>query len=266
MQSLVESRPPRGERGGATGWRQPVEELAIPATVQAVLAARIDRLAEREKQVLQTASVIGKSFSERMLRERRRASGGGSRCGPRVAAGRRVPLRGVALPGGGVRLQAPADAGGGLRLAAPRAPDADPRGGGAGDREARPGQARRTRGARSRTTGRRRARPSRRRAGTGGRREWAGDRHPGESLRHWRKVESLLRDAEETEETAELTLEACRWILRLAPELGADPDETAEIFERGLALAEARGDLERRIIFTSTYGVFLGESTGDIAP
>ena len=32
----------------------------MPATVQAVLAARIDRLAEREKRVLQTAAVIGK--------------------------------------------------------------------------------------------------------------------------------------------------------------------------------------------------------------
>src|SRR5439155_302211 len=40
----------------------------IPATVQAVLAARIDRLAEREKQVLQTAAVIGKEFAEPVLR------------------------------------------------------------------------------------------------------------------------------------------------------------------------------------------------------
>ena len=32
-----------------------------------MLAARIDRLAEREKQVLQSASVIGKTFEERLL-------------------------------------------------------------------------------------------------------------------------------------------------------------------------------------------------------
>src|SRR5262249_37723684 len=36
--------------------------------VQSVLAARIDRLPEREKQVLQAASVIGQRFSEPILR------------------------------------------------------------------------------------------------------------------------------------------------------------------------------------------------------
>src|SRR5262249_27589519 len=46
---------------------RPVNELAVPASVQAVLAARIDRLAEREKQLLHIASVIGKTFSEPVL-------------------------------------------------------------------------------------------------------------------------------------------------------------------------------------------------------
>jgi class 3 adenylate cyclase/tetratricopeptide (TPR) repeat protein len=47
---------------------RPVEDIQIPDTVQAVLAARIDRLPEREKQVLQTAAVIGKVFAEPVLR------------------------------------------------------------------------------------------------------------------------------------------------------------------------------------------------------
>ena len=42
--------------------------LEIPATVQSVLAARIDRLAEREKHVLQTASVVGKEIPDSILR------------------------------------------------------------------------------------------------------------------------------------------------------------------------------------------------------
>ena len=42
---------------------RPAAELTLPATVQAVLAARIDRLEEREKHVLQTAAVIGKEFT-----------------------------------------------------------------------------------------------------------------------------------------------------------------------------------------------------------
>ena len=45
----------------------PIDELAIPSTVQSMLAARIDRLPEREKQVLQTAAVIGREFSEPVL-------------------------------------------------------------------------------------------------------------------------------------------------------------------------------------------------------
>ena len=45
----------------------PLGEDALPATVQAVLAARIDRLPEREKQTLQAASVIGKEFAQPLL-------------------------------------------------------------------------------------------------------------------------------------------------------------------------------------------------------
>jgi tetratricopeptide (TPR) repeat protein len=41
----------------------------LPATVQALLAARIDRQAESEKVVLQAAAVIGRSFRETLLRE-----------------------------------------------------------------------------------------------------------------------------------------------------------------------------------------------------
>ena len=39
----------------------------MPSTVQSILAARIDRLAEREKQALQAASVIGKEFAQPVL-------------------------------------------------------------------------------------------------------------------------------------------------------------------------------------------------------
>jgi class 3 adenylate cyclase/tetratricopeptide (TPR) repeat protein len=41
--------------------------LAIPDTVQGVLMARIDRLPEDTKRVLQTASVLGREFSRRLL-------------------------------------------------------------------------------------------------------------------------------------------------------------------------------------------------------
>jgi len=44
-----------------------VQELAIPPTVQVVLAARIDRLPERAKAVLQTAAVVGRELSHAVL-------------------------------------------------------------------------------------------------------------------------------------------------------------------------------------------------------
>ena len=67
-QSLLsggERAHPGGDRGarrrreGPIAWRRPLEHLQVPATVQAVLAARIDRLPPEEKRLLQTAAVIG---------------------------------------------------------------------------------------------------------------------------------------------------------------------------------------------------------------
>jgi tetratricopeptide (TPR) repeat protein len=46
---------------------QPVESLQMPATVQAILAARIDRLAPEDKRLLQTAAVIGTEVSWPLL-------------------------------------------------------------------------------------------------------------------------------------------------------------------------------------------------------
>jgi transcriptional regulator with AAA-type ATPase domain/predicted ATPase len=67
VRTLVETRVLSGERGA---YRLEGEVPAIDAspTVQAVLAARIDRLPASARRLLQTASVIGKQFSLRLLR------------------------------------------------------------------------------------------------------------------------------------------------------------------------------------------------------
>ena len=67
-QTLIESGHLEGTRG-AYRLVTPIERLQVPATVQAVLAARIDRLPEREKRLLQVAAVIGKDFAEPLLAE-----------------------------------------------------------------------------------------------------------------------------------------------------------------------------------------------------
>ena len=60
-------RPHAGRDRGAgrasaapIGWRSRSRRIQVPATVQAVLAARIDRLAPEDKRLLQAAAVIGK--------------------------------------------------------------------------------------------------------------------------------------------------------------------------------------------------------------
>jgi class 3 adenylate cyclase/tetratricopeptide (TPR) repeat protein len=67
VRSLVERRILRGERG-AYGLAAPIEEITLPETVQAVLASRIDRLADRDKDVLQAAAVIGTDVPIELLR------------------------------------------------------------------------------------------------------------------------------------------------------------------------------------------------------
>ncbi len=49
-------------RNGETHLTRSLDALKIPATVQAILASRIDRLPNPEKELLQTLSVIGKEF------------------------------------------------------------------------------------------------------------------------------------------------------------------------------------------------------------
>src|SRR3990172_3299551 len=67
VQALAESGSLEGAKG-AYRLVKSAEELAIPATVQALLGARIDRLRERDKRGLQTAAGIGKGFTEPVLR------------------------------------------------------------------------------------------------------------------------------------------------------------------------------------------------------
>jgi class 3 adenylate cyclase len=62
----------RGEPGAAAQEAMPLlarvaEDVEIPATVQALIAARIDRLPEESKEVIQLAAVIGREFSQAVL-------------------------------------------------------------------------------------------------------------------------------------------------------------------------------------------------------
>ena len=54
--------------GAAVRLTKPLSELKIPPTVQAILAARIDRLPADEKDLLQALAVIGKEFQLSLIR------------------------------------------------------------------------------------------------------------------------------------------------------------------------------------------------------
>ena len=66
VRTLVETQVLVGEPG-AYRLAQALPTIQVPATVQAVLAARIDRLPQEEKRLLQTASVIGNELPFTLL-------------------------------------------------------------------------------------------------------------------------------------------------------------------------------------------------------
>jgi class 3 adenylate cyclase/tetratricopeptide (TPR) repeat protein len=67
VRALVERRTLLGDRG-VYAPAGSVEEIVLPETVQAVLASRIDRLAPRDKEVLQAAAVVGRDVPAELLR------------------------------------------------------------------------------------------------------------------------------------------------------------------------------------------------------
>ena len=66
IRTLAETGALAGERG-AYRLTRPIQAIEVPAAVQIILAARIDRLSVDDKQLLQTASVIGKDVPSVLL-------------------------------------------------------------------------------------------------------------------------------------------------------------------------------------------------------
>jgi len=66
VRTLVETKALVGPRGRYR-LTQPVQAIQVPATVQVVLAARIDRLAPEDKRLLQVAAVVGKEVPSVLL-------------------------------------------------------------------------------------------------------------------------------------------------------------------------------------------------------
>src|SRR5207237_217345 len=68
VRTLVETQVLTGERG-AYRVAKASQSFQIPATAQAILASRIDRLSPEDKRLLQAAAVIGKDVPFALLQE-----------------------------------------------------------------------------------------------------------------------------------------------------------------------------------------------------
>jgi class 3 adenylate cyclase/tetratricopeptide (TPR) repeat protein len=254
VQSLIESGSLQGTKGG---YRlvTPVEQIVVPPTVQAVLAARIDRLIEREKRALQAAAVIGKTFSESILRavadlpeaelvDAMRALQSAEfvyeeALYPEIEYAFKHPLTqevayGAQLGDRRARLHDavartieqlnPAKLDERAALLAHHWEAA-------GD----PSQA---------------ARWHQRAA------EWTGLNDLDAALRHWRKVQSLTEAMPESPEMLSQSAAACAQILWYEARSGASGDEAAALFAKGKALAERSGNPGALALMLNAYGVF----------
>jgi len=108
IQTLVETGALVGERGVYRLGR-PIQGIEIPATVQIILASRVERLSADAKQLLQTASVIGKDVPFALLHAVSQVPEDDLDRDTLASASGGVPLRDAGFPGCRVHLQARAD-------------------------------------------------------------------------------------------------------------------------------------------------------------
>ena len=254
--TLLETGHLVGERG-ACRLVTPIDRLEVPATVKAVLAARIDRLEDRDRRLLQTASVIGKDFAEPILAAVSDLSAGDFR--DALSALRRGEFiqEEALFPVAEYTFRHPLTqevALSGLVKDRRRVIHAAV----ANAIEAQDGEHLEERSAllalhweeagEALTAARWHARAA----------EWAGLTNAGQALFHWQRARRLLKDAPQTAETAPLALAACMGALGLSWRLGMPRAEITEVFEEGLKLAEATGDDTAQAALNGVYGCFLG--------
>ncbi len=253
VRSLVESGQLHGER---CRYRlvTPIEKLAVPGSVQALLAARIDRLPEREKRVLQTAAVIGVDFRGPILEQVSELSPG--ELAESLAALRSAefvyeeslypvaeysfkhPLtQEVAL---GSLLSERRRAAHAAVARATEALDAERLDEQAALLAHHHGEAGRPLDA---------ARWHDRAATFIGKSDFA------EAARHWQRARELLRLVEAEPAAASLGAAVCRALLAVSFRFGLTPEESRRIFEDGLSWAEASGDPLRAAVLHQALAV-----------
>ena len=252
VRELAATRALAGDRGSYRLVR-PGADVAIPATVQAVLADRIDALDERERRVLQLAAVIGDAFTERMLRLVSGLPRGELEASLRSLRDAEFVFERTPYPEPEYAFAHPLthDVAYRSQLAARRGPvharvaDAVEQlhTDGLDERAALIAHHREQAGDYlAAATWERRAA------------EWAGHNDAAESLRHWWRVrEHLHRVAPSTDADA-LALASCIGIMNQGSRVGLSPEEAEALYEEGRALAETREDTRSLARLLLVYG------------
>jgi adenylate cyclase len=251
-QTLIESGHLEGERG-AYRLVTPIDQLEVPATVQALLAARIDRLGEREKRLLQVASVIGKDFAEPLLvavaelpADELKAALAELRTAefvyeqaiyPVVEYSFKHPLtQEVALGSQLKERRRTVHAAVARAIEEQHAEHLEERAALLAHHYEEAGEILPA------------IRWHRRAA------EWVEHTDVSAATRHWQRVRALRRDIPEDPEATSHGIEACRQILQFAWRFGMGPEEAQSLYQEGRAHAEAAGDRIAAVRLSMSYG------------
>ncbi|MEA2471354.1 MAG: hypothetical protein QOE38_2353, partial [Thermoleophilaceae bacterium] len=262
VQTLVEGGSLTGERG-AYRLAAPVAETTVPASVQTALAARIDRLESREKDVLQAAAVIGKEFPasvlERVLELEPAALDealGKLVAGeflyeqelyPEALYAFKHPLTQEVAYGSQLGEGRAAAHAAVARAIAEQYPER------LDERAALVAQHWEAAGERLEA-----ARWHARAAA------WSGTGNPAQALEHWGKVRELADALPESAETAALGLTARIFALQFGWRLGISQEEAEALFVEAERLALSAGDDRARALLIGTYGAVRGVGGGDV--
>jgi class 3 adenylate cyclase/tetratricopeptide (TPR) repeat protein len=260
--SLAEAGVLEGTKG-VYRLARPIGEVGIPRTVHDILAARIDRLEERDKQVLQSAAVIGKKFPEPVLRRIMELADIDLVTALRTLQNAEFIYEESLYPETEYAFKHP--------LTQQVSYDTQLR-----ERRARihAAVARVIEDLYADKLDEQAAllayhweeagEPLLAARWNGRAAKWSGRTDPAEALRHWRKARSLLQETPGTSERDELELEACRAILPLCWRVGVPAEVSTEAFARGRDLAEPRGDRKSLAVLHLHYSICRGWGQADV--
>ncbi len=262
VQDLVEQGALLGERGERSLTRE-VDPETVPASVQATLAARIDRLAGREKAVLQAAAVLGREFSAPVLARVAEVDPGELADALRqLLAAEFVHLREIS-PAESYAFKHQL-----TRQVAYRS-QLSPR------RRELHAKAAEAIAAQQSERGDELAALVASHWGAAGEEleaarwharaaAWAGTGDPAVAVEHWRRVRELADGLHESEETMALGLTARIFLLGFGWRLGIGGAEAGDLYAEAERLAESSGDLRARALLLGQYSAARAYGDGEL--